>query len=300
MISIRDFSKEALLSLLQRAKQMKYEAPKDLLKGYLLASCFFEPSTRTRLSFEAAMKRLGGEVIGFTDIHSTSSEKGESLYDAMKIVGQYSDLIVLRHPCEGAARLAQEATKKPIINAGDGANEHPTQTLLDLFTIQECGATLDGLSIAFVGDLLHGRTVHSLALALSQFDTRLYFVSPETLALPETLCHTLRKAGVPFSYHRTMEEILDKVDILYMTRMQKERFISDEAYQNVKDHYRLTPALLKQAQAHLRILHPLPRVHEIAKEIDQTPHAYYFEQAENGLYVRQALLSTLLKKSSPS
>jgi aspartate carbamoyltransferase catalytic subunit len=295
-ISIRDVDKEHLLKILDRAEEMKKANPGPILKGYLLASCFFEPSTRTRLSFEAAMRRLGGEVIGFSEAASTAAQKGESLYDSMKIIGLYSDIIVIRHPLEGAAKQAAESTDKPVINAGDGANEHPTQTLLDLFTIRECQKKLEGLNIAFVGDLLHGRTVHSLALALRLFNSRLYFVSPPALAMPDTICQNLRQAQIPFSFHHSIDEIIDKADILYMTRMQKERFTSQEEYLKVKDHFILTPRLLEKGQKHLKVLHPLPRVNEIEKAVDDTPYAHYFAQAENGIYVRQALLAKLLGK----
>jgi aspartate carbamoyltransferase catalytic subunit len=296
LISIKELNREEIESLLRRALEMKQKPPGPILQGHVMASCFFEPSTRTRLSFEAAMKRLGGEVIGFADSSSTAAKKGESLYDSMKIIGLYSDVLVIRHPLEGSARQAAEATAKPVINAGDGANEHPTQTLLDLFTIQECQGKLDGLHIAFVGDLLYGRTVHSLAYALKQFDARLYFVSPPSLSMPDAVCDELKKAGVPFSFHSSIEEVVGKCDILYMTRVQKERFPNVEEYNRVKDRYILTAAALENAKKGLKILHPLPRVNEIAPEVDDTGHAYYFPQAENGLYVRQALLCKLLGK----
>jgi aspartate carbamoyltransferase catalytic subunit len=294
LISIRELGKEQILDILELAEEMKQNGGKPLLKGALMASCFFEPSTRTRLSFEAAMKRLGGEVIGFADGATTAVQKGESLYDSMKIVGLYSDLIVIRHPLEGSARQAADATDKPVVNAGDGANEHPTQTLVDLFTIRNCQNRLEGLNVAFVGDLLYGRTVHSLALALSLFGSRFYFVAPSALAIPETLCQDLRQLGTPFSFHQTIEEVIDKVDILFMTRIQKERFASEEAYLRMRDHFILTPHLLKKAQPQLRVLHPLPRVNEIDRSVDLSPHAHYFSQAENGVPVRQAILATLL------
>lgn len=296
ILSIKELDKSQILHLLDRAKEMKDLNPGPLLKGQVMASCFFEPSTRTRLSFESAMRRLGGEVIGFAESHSTASQKGESLYDTMKVIGFYSDIIVLRHPLEGSAKQAASATEKPVINAGDGANEHPTQTLLDLFTIRECQNRLENLSIAFVGDLLYGRTVHSLALALCLFGCRLYFVSPEGLEMPDTICQKLRQAQIPFSFHRSIEEVVDKVDILYMTRVQKERFANQEDYLKVKDDLVLTPQLLEKGQKNLKILHPLPRVNEIDKGVDDTSFAYYFQQAENGVFVRQALLASLLGK----
>ncbi len=293
IISIADLTKEEILLILKRAEEMKKKYPKDLLKSKILASCFYEPSTRTRLSFEAAMVRLGGSVIGFADAASTSAKKGESLQDSMKVIGQYADVIVLRHPSEGAARAASGATVKPIINAGDGANQHPTQTLLDLFTIKECQKKLKGLNLAFVGDLKFGRTVHSLSFACALFDMRLFFVSPEQLMLPEEIGRFLKKQGVKFSFHRSIEDVLGKVDILYMTRLQKER-CGAAVYEECKDSYTLREEMLKKAKKNLRILHPLPRLNEIEIAVDKTPFAYYFQQAENGLYVRMALLSLIL------
>ena len=296
LVSIKDLSKEEILNLLVRADQMKKENPGPILNGHILASCFYEPSTRTRLSFESAMKRLGGEVIGFAESATTSLQKGESLYDAMKIIGYYSDVMVIRHPQEGSAREAAEASGTPVINGGDGANEHPTQTLLDLFTIKECQGRLHGLKVGFVGDLLNGRTVHSLAPTLGMFDNRFYFVAPRALEMPSAICQDLRQMGVPFSFHPTIEEIIGKVDVLFMTRVQQERFTNHEEYLKVKDHFRLTEAMLHSAAPHLKILHPLPRVNEIDKGIDTTPYAYYFPQAQNGLWVRQALLAMILGK----
>ncbi len=293
LISITDFSKEEILSILKRAEECKKSPQPPVLQGRILASCFFEPSTRTRLSFEAAAFRLGANVVGFTDPDSTSIKKGESLHDAIKVIGQYADIIVLRHPLEGAARLALQATDKPIINAGDGSNQHPTQTLLDLFTIKECQRKLNGLHIALVGDLKHGRTIHSLALACALFDIRLYFVSSDLLTLPETICQQLKKMGVKFSFHRTCIEILNKLDILYMTRLQSER-LGLQPHEEIKHPCLLKEEQLKGAKKNLKILHPLPRVNEIEYSIDKTPHAYYFQQAENGLYVRQALLGLIL------
>lgn len=294
VISIADFTKEDLLQVLKRAEEIKKTKPKKELSGSVLATCFFEPSTRTRLSFEAAMVKMGGGVIGFSDGLSTSAQKGESLQDTIRIVGQYADAIILRHPLDGAARCAAEATSKPVINAGDGSNQHPTQTLLDLFTIKECQGKLKNLSIAFVGDLKHGRTVHSLALASALFDIRLYFVSSEHLALPDDISHALRKQGVKFSFHNTIEEVIGKVDILYMTRIQRERM--DPLLAGKKNMLTLSSAaMLEKAKKNLKILHPLPRLDEIDSSIDLTPFAHYFEQAENGLYVRQALLSLILK-----
>lgn len=296
LISIKDLSKEEIFAILERARQMKMAPAESILKGKILANCFFEPSTRTRLSFEAAMKKLQGEVIGFSEGGSTSVQKGESLYDTMKVIGSYSDVLVIRHPFEGTARLAAAATDKPVINAGDGANEHPTQTLIDLFSIQECQGKLDGLHIACVGDLLYGRSARSLALALKLFDVRLYFVSPPSLSMSDAVCRELRAHGVPFSCHSKMEEVIDKIDVLYMTRVQKERFADPIEYAQMSGTFVLKPELLKRGKKNLKVLHPLPRVNEIARSIDDTEYAYYFTQAENGLYVRQALLAILLGK----
>ncbi len=294
LISISDLSKEEIEKILKRAAEFKKKPPKDLLLGKILASCFFEPSTRTRLSFESAMLKLGGQVIGFSNADSTSVRKGETLSDTMRVIGGLADLIVIRHPLEGAAKLASQATTKPVINAGDGANQHPTQTLLDLFTIKECQGKLSGLNVAIVGDLKYGRTVHSLSYAAALFDMRLYFISPDELTLPDAILQELRKKRGKFSFHRSIEEVIGKVDILYMTRLQKERF-DTSTYERVKENYILEEALLQKAKKHLRILHPLPRVGEIDRAIDKTPHAYYFQQAENGLFVRQSLLYSILK-----
>ncbi len=296
IVSIKDFSKEEILALLSRTEEMKRQPPEPILKGNILASCFFEPSTRTRLSFESAMRRLGGDVIGFSEAHSTSSTKGESLSDTMKMIGYYSDLIVIRHPQIGSAREAAESTEIPVINGGDGSNEHPTQTLVDLYTILECQGRLNDLKIAFVGDLLYGRTVHSLVPALGFFDNRFYFVSPPTLEIPQSICQSLKQAGIPFSFHPTIEEIVGKVDILFMVRVQSERFSSSQDYLKVKDHFILTPEMLKQVKPNLKILHPFPRVNEIDRAVDKTSYAHYFPQAQNGLWVREAVLATLLGK----
>ena len=296
--SINLLSKEEILSILDCSKKMKEEKISTPLQGKVMASCFYEPSTRTRLSFESAMYRLGGSVLGFSDGKMTSSSKGESLYDSIKVIGQYVDIIVIRHPLEGSTQRATEATDKPIINAGDGTNQHPTQTLLDLFSIQESQGSLENLHIAMIGDLRYGRTVHSLAQACAHFNSRLYFVSPVFLEIPQKICHDLREKGIKFSFHRNIEEIKHKVDILYFTRIQQERFNNKAEYENLKDSYILsTKSLCNNVKKNLKILHPLPRVNEISPSVDKTPYAYYFQQAQNGLYVRQALLSLLLKKS---
>lgn len=292
VLAISDFDREDILHILETAASFKREVCSSL-KGKVLATCFFEPSTRTRLSFETAMQRLGGGVIGFSDKLSTSAVKGESLQDTMKIIEHYADIVVMRHPHEGAAQLAADSIGIPVINAGDGTHQHPTQTFLDLFTLLETQGKLDGLHIAMMGDLRHGRTVHSLAQGLIPFRPRLYFVSPGDLEMPKEICDELRDKGIKFSFHRNVEEILPKLDILYMTRIQEERFESKTDYD-----YCLKVNHLKGAKDHFKILHPLPRVNEIAKEVDDTPYAYYFEQAKNGVCVRQALLSLLLGESS--
>ncbi|MDE3046403.1 MAG: aspartate carbamoyltransferase [Verrucomicrobiota bacterium] len=292
LVSIFDLSKEDIEQILALSLRMREQPPVDLCKGSILASCFFEPSTRTRLSFEAAMHRLGGAVIGFSEGANTSAKKGETLSDTMRVIGGYCDIAVIRHPQEGAARLAAESCAKPVINAGDGANQHPTQTLLDLFAIRECQGKIDDLSIAIAGDLKHSRTVHSLVLALTHYGVRLYFISPEPLQLPAGCAGELRKKGVKFSFHETLEEVLPKVDILYMTRVQKERFHDPSSpIPHLKKNH------LAKAKTTLRILAPLPRQEELDPAIDASPHAYYFQQAQGGLYVRMAILSLFLQKT---
>ncbi len=292
LVSIADLTKEEIEHVLITAANLRKTPAADLCKGSILASCFYEPSTRTRLSFEAAMLRLGGAVIGFSEASNTSAKKGETLSDSIRVISTYADILVIRHPLEGSARLAAEASDKPVINAGDGANQHPTQTLLDLFSIRECQSKIDDLSIVIAGDLKYGRTVHSLCLALLHYHVRLYFVSPESLQLPEAIVQELRRKGIKFSFHSSLDEVIAKADILYMTRIQKERMGEIE----IENNCRLHLLQLKKAKANLRILHPLPRVDEIDPAIDAVSHAYYFEQAQNGLYVRMALLALLLGK----
>lgn len=297
LISINDLSKQEIELILDAAKNFQKKPHSDLLKGSILASCFFEPSTRTRLSFEAAMHRLGGSVIGFSESHSTSAQKGETLFDAMKIIGSFSDIVVIRHPSEGSARVASEATDKPVINAGDGANQHPTQTLLDLFTIRECQGKIEDLQIALAGDLKYSRTVHSLSLALAHYPVRLYFISPEALSLPEEISMELRKKGVKFSFHSAIQEVLPKIDILYLTRIQKERFLdAQQATKAMSNPCRVLKKDLEKVKPNFRLLSPLPRLDEMEKSIDDTPYAAYFQQAANGIPVRMALLSLLLGK----
>ena len=296
IISITDLSKAEMLHVLDIAASLKKKPQPKLLQGSVMASCFFEPSTRTRLSFESAMLHLGGSVTGFADPGVTSTKKGETLHDTIKIIGQYVDVIAMRHPLEGSARVAAEATDTPIINGGDGANQHPTQTLLDLFTIKECQKKLDGLEIAMVGDLKYGRTVHSLAQALTHFNARLYFVAPPSLQMPSYINDDLKRTGIKFSLHENLAGIINKVDVLYMTRIQEERFSDKSEYERLKNVFILKKNMLENVKKNLRVLHPLPRINEIHTDVDTTPHAYYFEQAKNGLYVRQALLALVLGK----
>jgi len=294
LLSISDFDKSELLHLLLIARKFKESPPADLLRGRILASCFFEPSTRTRLSFESAMIRLGGSVVGFADGQVTSSKKGESLSDSMKIISGYADVIAIRHPKEGSAHTAADAADIPVINAGDGSREHPTQTLLDLFTIWEAMGRIDGLHIALMGDLKYGRTTHSLALALCHFHCKVSLISPEALQMPSKIVEELQKSGIEVSIGSKMEEVIPSADIAYMTRIQEERFQDPADFEKVKGSFVLTASHLINANPPLRILHPLPRVQEIDAGVDSTPHAHYFAQAANGLPVRMALLAYLL------
>ncbi len=295
IISMRDLSIDHINLVLKLAKQFKQKAPKKYLLNKIIAHCFFESSTRTRLSFETASLRLGAQVIGFSNAESLSVTKGEDLSDTIKTVSHYADLIVLRHPQEGAARLAAEIANKPVINAGDGANQHPTQALADLMTIQETQGKLKDLSIALVGDLKYGRTIHSLIQACALFNSRLFLISPTLLALPQSQCDELKHRGIRFSFHPNLDEVIAKVDILYMTRLQQERFTKTE-HELLESQFTLQPEKLKKVKPNLKILHPLPRAGEIDKAIDATPYAAYFQQVENAVYVRQALLALILNK----
>ncbi|MBS0032701.1 aspartate carbamoyltransferase [Candidatus Palibaumannia cicadellinicola] len=298
IISINDMSSNELELVLNIAAHLKFKPQPELLKNKVIASCFFEASTRTRLSFETAIHRLGASVVGFSDAHSTSlSKKGETLADTISVISTYVDAIIIRHPHEGAARLATEFSGTvPILNAGDGANQHPTQTLLDLFNIYETQGKLNNLRIAMVGDLKYGRTVHSLTQALIKFDSNhFYFIAPDTLGMPSYILHTLIDHDIKYSMHLNLAEVIPELDILYMTRVQKERLDPTE-YINVKAQFVLQIHHLLHARANMRILHPLPRVDEIAYEVDQTPYAYYFQQAGNGVFTRQALLALVLNK----
>ncbi len=298
ILSIKDFNLAQVQQILSLAAKLKEKPQANLIQDKIIAHCFFEPSTRTRLSFEAATLRLGGKVINFSSGESLSVQKGETLYDTMRVISSYADLIVIRHSKEGSARFVADLSHIPVINAGDGANQHPTQTLIDLFTIQECQQRLENLSIAFVGDLKYGRTIHSFAQACSLFDIRLFLVAPSALTMPDTICDRLKREGVRFSFHQSLEEVIPKVDILYMTRIQQER-LSKAEYQEIEKQYVLTPEILTCARPTLKILHPLPRVKEIDIRVDRSPYAYYFQQAANGVYVRQALLTLLLNEALP-
>ena len=296
IISIRDFSKKELLYLLSAAKKIEKNPDSNLLKNKIAALLFFEPSTRTRLSFDSAMKKLGGETIGFAKADVTSIKKGETLWDTIKMVEQYSDIIIMRHPIEGAARLASEAASIPVINAGDGANQHPTQTLLDLYTIQKEKGKLENLNIGFLGDLKYGRTVHSLAIALSHFNAKMFFISPKALKMSNSYLDELKQKKIKFTEVQDVFKVSKQLDVLYVTRIQKERFPDPLEYEKYKNAYRLDKSLLEKSKKNLVIMHPLPRVGEINPELDETPNAAYFKQAGNGIPVRQALLSLVLGK----
>lgn len=297
VISIADLTRHDLETVIATAQQLKREPRTDLLKDKVVASCFFEASTRTRLSFETAVQRLGGTVIGFDDGGNTSlAKKGETMADSVRIITSYVDAFVMRHPKDGAARLASENSSVPVINGGDGSNQHPSQTLLDLFTIHETQGKLDGLTLAFVGDLKYGRTVHSLAQALALFSCKFYFIAPEALAMPDYICEQLDAHGIQYQLVETIEEVVPELDILYMTRVQKERFEETE-FQHLKSKYKLDASMLEGARPNLKVLHPLPRIDEIATDVDATPYAYYFQQAQNGVFARQALLALVLNET---
>ncbi|MFQ5837722.1 MAG: aspartate carbamoyltransferase [Thermoplasmata archaeon] len=298
LISIADLSKEAIYEVLKKAKEMvplaRGEVVEENLKGKVLATLFFEPSTRTRLSFEAAVQRLGGRVLNFGMPEATSITKGETLADTVRMVEAYSDIIVLRHPQEGAARLAAEFSEKPVINAGDGAGQHPTQTLLDLFTIWDEKGIIEGNRVVLLGDLKYGRTVHSLAYALALLGAQLTFLAPPTLQMPREIVDMVNAFGTKPKEVGDLKEAMREADVLYVTRIQKERFPDPQEYQTVAGSYRIDLHILREAKKDLIIMHPLPRVTEIAAEVDRTPHALYFKQAFNGVPVRMALLTLIL------
>lgn len=295
LVTIAEYSKEKILYLLEMAKQFEKNPNRKILDGKVVATLFFEPSTRTRLSFETAVNRLGGRIIGFSDASTTSSSKGESLKDTIMMVSNYADLIVMRHYLEGAARYASEIAPVPIINAGDGANQHPSQTMLDLYTIYQTQGTLENLNIFLVGDLKYGRTVHSLIMAMRHFNPTFHFVAPEELKMPEEYKIYCRQHNIKYTEHTDFtEEVIANADILYMTRVQRERFTDLMEYERVKDVYILHNKMLENTRPNLRILHPLPRVNEIAYDVDNNEKAYYFQQARNGLFARQAIICDVL------
>jgi len=295
IISIKDFTRPEIEHMLSTADLMEPLAKKssDMLRGKIMATLFFEPSTRTRLSFESAMFRLGGSVVGFAEPKTASVEKGENLADTVRVVGSYADLLVIRHPLEGATRLAADFAEPPVINAGSGAEEHPTQAVLDLYTIKREKGVIDGLNVALVGDLRYGRTTHSLAYALSLFDVKLYLISPELLKMRREIVEDISRR-IKVEVSGSLKDAIQDVDVLYMTRIQKERFVDPAEYEKVKGSYRLSLEDVKEAGRKPIVMHPLPRVDEISFDLDNTPHAKYFKQVWYGLLVRMGLLSLVL------
>ncbi len=295
LVSIDDLSEEQILQLLETARYFEEHPNHKILDGKVVATLFFEPSTRTRLSFETAVNRLGGRVIGFSDASTSSSAKGETLKDTIKMVSNYVDLIVMRHHLEGAARYATEVTDVPVINAGDGANQHPSQTMLDLYSIEKTQGTLENLTITLVGDLKYGRTVHSLLMAMRYFNPTFRFVACEELRMPREYKEFCDREGIRYTEHTEFSpEVINTSDIIYMTRVQRERFTDIMEYEKVKNLYTLRNDMLADARQNLRVLHPLPRINEISQDVDDNPKAYYFEQARNGLFARQAIICRAL------
>ena len=295
LISITDYSKEDYLRILELAADFEENPNQRLLEGKVVASLFFEPSTRTRLSFETAINRLGGRIVGFSDAGSSSVSKGESLHDTIKMVSNYVDLIVMRHPLEGSSRYAAEVADVPVINAGDGANQHPTQTLLDMYSILKTQGMLDNINIFMIGDLKYGRTVHSLLMAMTEFKNPIFnFIAPEELSMPEEYKLFLNDKGIRFFEHTEINENINHADIIYMTRVQKERFMDPIEYEKVKNVYILKNSMLSDTKPNMRILHPLPRINEIHPDVDNNEKAYYFTQARNGVYTRQAIIAHIL------
>lgn len=295
LVAISDYSKDDYLEIMELAAHFEKNPVQKILDGKVVATLFFEPSTRTRLSFESAVNRLGGKVLGFSDSSQTSVSKGETLKDTIKMVSCYADLIVMRHPLEGAARYASEISKVPIINAGDGANQHPTQCLLDLYSIKKTQGTLDNLKITMVGDMKYGRTVHSLLMAMSYFNPTFSFIAPEELRLPDEYKQFLTQRNIKFEEHTEMAPNINDADIIYMTRVQRERFADPLEYEKVKNVYVLRNSMLDNTKPNVKILHPLPRVNEISTDVDDNPKAYYFEQAQNAVYTRQAIICKTLQ-----
>ena len=303
LITMDNLTNEEIVSLLDDAERLLSVAHGEeflpLLQGKILANMFFEPSTRTRMSFETAMKRLGGNVVNLGDVKSSSAVKGETLYDTMRMVDGYCDIAALRHPQQGAAQYAADACGIPIMNGGDGAGHHPTQTLLDLFTIRQSHGRLDGLTVALVGDLRYGRTVHSLSHALARFDCELIFISPTQLSMPTDIVSDLTESGAKITETSDLYSAIPDADVIYMTRIQKERFPDDDEYEKVAGIYKLTVADLAGAKGEMIVMHPLPRVNEISPDVDKSRHARYFEQAFNGVVARMALMCKLLDVEVP-
>ena len=295
LVAIEEYSKEKILYMLEMAKEFEKRPNRKLLDSKIIATLFFEPSTRTRLSFETAANRLGAKVIGFTDPKVTSSTKGETLKDTIMMVSNYADVIVMRHYLEGAARYASEIAPVPIVNAGDGANQHPSQTMLDLYSIYKTQGTLENLNIYMVGDLKYGRTVHSLLMAMRHFNPTFHFIAPDELRMPDEYKLYCQKHNIRYIEHRDFnEDVIADADIIYMTRVQRERFTDLMEYEKVKNVYILHESMLSKTKDNVKILHPLPRVNEIATDVDSSPKAYYFQQAKNGLYARQAIICDVL------
>jgi aspartate carbamoyltransferase catalytic subunit len=306
ILSVQQFDREKLQYIYRVADEMRALVKRfgkaNLLEGKILANLFYEPSTRTSSSFQAAMLRLGGRTISINEVHYSSVTKGESLPDTVRTLESYCDLTVLRHPQKGSAELAARYARKPLINAGDGTGEHPTQALLDIYTIEDDLGRLDGLKVAMMGDLKYGRTVHSLTRLLCLYDTEFTFVSPEVLSVPQEILDELDASGHAYRQLRApsdgaVEEFIGQVDVLYVTRVQKERFEDPQQYEQLKDCYVVDPALMARAQADMILMHPLPRVYEISMEVDDDPRAAYFRQMENGMYIRMALLAAVLGKA---
>ena len=294
-VTIADLSKEKIMYLLEMAHEFEKHPNRELLKGKVVATLFFEPSTRTRLSFETAANRLGARVIGFSDAKASSVSKGETLKDTVLMVANYADVIVMRHYVEGAAQYASEVAPVPIVNAGDGAHMHPSQCLLDLYSIYKTQGTLDNLNIYLVGDLKYGRTVHSLITAMRHFNPTFHFIAPKELAMPEEYKIYCRNHGIKYVEHTEFnEDVIADADILYMTRVQKERFSDLMEYERVKNVYILKRQMLAKAKPNMKIMHPLPRVNEIAYDVDESQHAYYILQAGNGLFAREAIFCDVL------
>jgi len=293
LVSINDLSKSEILTIIDIASKFETNLPKKLIEGKVIASIFFEPSTRTRLSFETAINRLGARVIGFSEASNTSVSKGETLKDTISMISNYVDMIVMRHPLEGSVRYASEIAGVPVINAGDGSNQHPTQTLLDLYSIKKTQGRIDNLHITMVGDLKYGRTIHSLLMAMSHFKPTFRFIAPSEMALPEEYRKYLTQNNIPFEELTDLAENINDTDIVYMTRVQKERFSDPMEYEKMKNTYVLRNSMLEHSKPNMKVLHPLPRVGEISEDMDNNPKAYYFEQAKNGVYARMATICYL-------